>query len=268
MRGWALGLVLVAVTSAVGAQDGLRTARAPELREASAMPSEATARIQRAAAAEKFALMFFWAEQNPQTDQAWAVLQAVARRMPEWLDVVVVHMADPAERAVIEHFRADRAPAPLVLAVAPWGTVTQGFTGNFSEAQLQAALVSRGKQQSQKAMQEQKLVLLCVYEQATPGGVAVPAGARDFKADERFGSATEVVLVNARDVKETRFLDELKVDTRAPKPFTVLLVPPGTVVGQFDARTTKDQMWTKLASTLSRAGAGGSCGPSGCRPKQ
>jgi hypothetical protein len=102
------------------------------------MPSEATARIQRAAAAQKFARMFFWAEQNPQIDQAWAVLQA--------------------------------------------------------------ALVSRGKQQSQKAMQEQKLVLLCVYEQATPGGVAVPAGARDFKADERFGSATEVVLVNARDV--------------------------------------------------------------------
>jgi hypothetical protein len=269
MKRWALGLCLVGLTSAAVAQEGVRMARAPEVRPASAASSPAATKLEQAAAAQKFAFVFFWKEQTPQTDKAWSVLQAAAGRMPEWMDIVAVHTADPAEKAVIDRFGASRAPSPLVLAVAPCGAVTKGFTGVFDEAQLRTAFVSQSTQLCLKAMQDRKLVLLCVFDQVAPGGaaVAVPAGVREFKADERFGSATEVVLVNANDQKEISFLHELKVDTRTPKPFTVMLAPPGTVIGQFDGRASKDQMVAKLSTSLSSGCVGGTCGPGGCGPK-
>jgi hypothetical protein len=129
------GWCLVAMASAAVAQDGLRTARAPDVRGSVAAPSAAAAQLERAASAQKFAFVFFWKEQTPQTDKAWAVLQAAAGQMPGSMDVVAVHTADPAEKAVVERFGASRAPSPLVLAVAPCGAVTKGFTGVFDEAQ-------------------------------------------------------------------------------------------------------------------------------------
>ena len=96
----------------------------------------------------------------------------------------------------------------------------------------------------------------------------MPTGAQEFKADERFGPASEIVLVSANDEGEAGFLKELKVDTRAPKPFTVLLAPPGSVIGQFDGRASKDQLLAKLAAAQSNPCAGGKCGPGGCGPKK
>ena len=92
--------------------------------------------------------------------------------------------------------------------------------------------------------------------------------AQAFKADQRFGAASEIVLVSASDAGETGFLKELRVDTGVPKPFTVLLAPPGSVIGQFDVRATKDQMLAKLAAAQSNPCAGGACGPGGCGPKK
>ena len=183
---------------------------------ASGSQSEAAAALDRAAAAQKFAFVFFWKEQNPQTDRAWGVLQAAAGKMSDWADVVAVQATDPAEKPLVDRFGTSRAPMPLVLAVAPCGAVTKAFTSAFDESQLRTALVSPGTQLCLKALQDRKLVLLCVVDQAGPNGVGVPAAAQEFKADQRFGAASEIVLVSAGDEGEAGFLKELKVDTRVP----------------------------------------------------
>ena len=268
MKRWALSLLVVVLGSAVVAQDGLRTARLPDSRAASGRQSEAAAALDRAAAANKFAFVFFWKEQNPQTDRAWGVLQTAAGRMSDWADVVAVQATDPAEKPLVDRFGTSRAPMPLVLAVAPCGAVTKAFSSVFDESQLKSAFVSPGTQRCLKALQDRKLVLLCVVDQAGPNGSGAPMAAQEFKADQRFGAASEIVLVSASDAGETGFLKELRVDTGVPKPFTVLLAPPGSVVGQFDSRATKDQMLAKLAAAQSNPCAGGVCGPGGCGPKK
>ena len=158
--------------------------------------------------------MFFWKEQNPQTDRAWSVLQAAAGKMSDWADVVAVQATDPAEKPLVDRFGTSRAPMPLVLAVAPCGAVTKAFTSAFDESQLRSAFVSPGTQLCLKALQDRKLVLLCVVDQAGPNGSGVPAAAQEFKADQRFGAASEIVLVSASDEGEAGFLKELRVDTR------------------------------------------------------
>ena len=269
MKRSAFSLLMVAVLgSAVVAQDGLRTARLPGSSTASGRQSEAAAALDRAAAANKFAFMFFWKEQNPQTDRAWSALQAAAGKMSDWADVVAVQTSAPAEKPLVDRFGTSRAPMPLVLAVAPCGAVTKAFTSVFDEAHLRTAFVSPGTQLCLKALQDRKLVLLCVVDQAGPSGAGVPAAAREFKADQRFGAASEIVLVSAGDEGEAGFLRELQVDTRAPAPFTVLLAPPGSVIGQFDSGASKDQLLAKLAAAQSNPCAGGSCGPGGCGPRK
>ncbi len=224
--------------------------------------------LDRAAAAKKFAFVFFWKEQNAETDRAWGVLQAAAGKMSDWADVVAVQTTAPAEKTLVDRFGTGRAPMPLVLAVAPCGAVTKAFTGVFDEAHLRTAFVSPGTQLCLKALQDRKLVLLCVVDPADPNGPGVPAAAQQFKADQRFGAATEIVLVSAGDEGEAGFFRELKVDTRVSKPFTVLLAPPGSVIGQFDGRASKEQLLAKLAAAQSNPCAGGKCGPGGCGPKK
>ncbi len=244
-------------------------AQSGSAQEASPPASPGTAAIERAAAAKKFTFVFFWKDQNPQTDRAWKVLQPAATKMADWAEVAAVKVTDPAEKALVARFDVSRAPMPLILAVAPCGAVTKAFSGTFDEAQLQAAYVSPCTQLCLKALQDRKLVLLCVVEQSGPTtAAAVPQGARDFKSDETYGNATEIVMLNADDKEEAGFLQELQVDAKLPKPCTVLLAPPGSVIGQFASHASKQQIMAKLVAAQNNPCAGGKCGPNGCGPKK
>ena len=226
------------------------------------------AALEQAAAANKFAFVFFWKDRSPQTDKAWATLQPLAAKMADAAVVAAVQVSDPKEKQLVTHYGLDRAPLPLVLAIAPCGAITKAFTGEFNEQQLQTAFVSPGTQHCLKALQDQKLVFVCVTDgnPAQPSA-AVPEAVRQFKMDERFGPTTEVVLLNANDAGEAAFLQELKVDPRTAKPLTVFLAPPGSVIGQFDARATKDDFVKQVVAAQSNPCAGGKCGPGGCGPK-
>ena len=56
----------------------------------------------------------------------------------------------------------------------------------------------------------------------------VPKGVEDFKADKKYGAATEIVMVNVRDAKEGTFLKELGLDatTRAYDEYSWLRQAP------------------------------------------
>ncbi len=250
-------LLLAAATSAqgLGASPGNQ-----------ASPGQAA--IEKAASANKFALVFFWKERSTQTDKVWANLQAAARTAG-WAEVTAIQATDPAEEQLVARYDLSRAPMPLVLAIAPCGAVTKAFTGDITESQLQAAYVSPCTQLCLKAIQDRKLVMLCVMDRKDPYRPAmVPQGVQDFKADGRYGAATEVVLVNAMDEAESTLLQELQVKPNDPKPVTVLLAPPGSMVAKFDARATKEQMVAQLVAAQSNPCAGGKCGPNGCGPKK
>jgi hypothetical protein len=153
--------------------------------------------------------------------------------------------------------------------VAPCGAITKAFTGNMDENQLRTAFVSPCTQLCLKGLQNRKLVFVCVVEPRSPQEpVTIPQGVQEFRADERYGPATEIVLLNARDEAEATFLRELQVDSRAPKPVTVFLAPPGAVIGKFGGSTTKQQLVATLVSAQSNPCAGGKCGPNGCGPKK
>jgi hypothetical protein len=231
--------------------------------------SKGEAAVDKAAAADKYVFIFFWKEGNRQTDEAWSVFQLASAKLAKSADVVSIQITNPDEKRIVKKYGVSRAPMPLVLAVAPCGAITKAFTKAFDENQLRKAFVSPCTQLCLMALQNRKLVFICVVEQATPQKpVNIPIGVEEFKSDEKFGPATEVVLVNTKDRDETALLKDFQIDPTVPKPVIVFLAPPGSMIGKFDGTATKQQLLAKLASAQSGCCPGGKCGPGGCCPKK
>ena len=138
-----------------------RVARVPSATDQAAV-SKAQATIDRAAAAHKYVFLFFWRDKNAQTDRAWSAFQAAAAKLTDSAEAASIQVTDPAEKRLVDKYNVSRSPMPLVLAIAPCGAITKGFTKTFDENQLRTAFVSRCTAECMKSLQERKLVLLCV----------------------------------------------------------------------------------------------------------
>ena len=171
-----------------------------------------------------------------------------------------VNAIDPAERQVVNKFGVSRAPMPMVLAVAPNGAITGGFPQEFDEKKLVQAFVSPCTEKSLKALQDRRVVLVCVQNGSTTSNDSAMKGVQDVKADPGFGPSTEVVEVDPANPAESEFLAALKVDPQMSEAVTVCLVPPGRAVAKFEGATDKKAIIAALTSSTS-------CGPSGCGPK-
>ena len=177
--------------------------------------------------------------------------------------VVIVCTADAG---IVEEFGVDRAPMPLALAVSPSGAVTGGFPTEFKEEDLVNAFASPGLENCMAALQKGKLVFLCVQNASTNSNDDALKGVNEFKADAKYGSATEIVMLDPSDSAEAAFLGDLQIDPKTGVAVTTFLVPPGSPIAQFEGATTKDELMVALQKAATSCGPGG-CGPGGCGPK-
>lgn len=231
-------------------------------------PSRAVAAIDQAAKNGRYLFIFFWKTNDEQSRTMYGVFQSAMGKLAQRADWIGVQTTDPREKPVVEKFGVSRAPMPLVLALAPNGAITKGFPVKFDEKQLRQAFVSPCTAKCLKALQQRKLVLLCIQNQRTQFSQAALSGARDFKADPRFTGATEIVTLDPEDRSEAAFLKDLRVDPRTVTAVTFVLAPPGGPVAKFAGPVTKDQIVAKVTAAQSGPCAGGKCGPGGCGPKK
>lgn len=227
----------------------------------------AMAAIEQAARAKKYLFLFFSKDSLEPTRAMHAVFQGAMAKLAERADSLKVDLNDPAEKDVIAKFALDRAPMPLVLALAPNGAITGGFPTKFEEKDLLDAFATPCTEQCMKHLQANKLVLLCVQNPQTKSNNEALQAVRDFKADARFGEATEIVVLDPSDKAEAKFLTDLKVDPATSQAVTAFLAPPGAAIALFEGPVTKDALVKTLETAMSSSCAGGSCGPGGCAPK-
>ena len=225
------------------------------------------AAIRQAADAGKYLFMFFSKADDDQMLAMREVFQKAMEKVADRAQWVAVNITDSSEKAIVAKFDLGRAPMPLVLAMAPNGAITGGFPNKFEEQQLLDAFATPVTEKVMKQLQDNKLVFVCVQNGKTKSNDAAMQGVRDFKADARFASATEIVMLDPIDSAEASFLADMKIDPKTEEAMTVFLAPPGSAIAEYKGATDK----TELVDTLQKAGsgcAGGSCGPGGCPPKQ
>ncbi|WP_404310328.1 hypothetical protein [Neorhodopirellula lusitana] len=228
--------------------------------------SPAVAAMQQAASEGKYLFVYFWKQNDEQTQSMRGVFNQATGQMADVAQAISVQISDSTNAAIVQQYGVSRAPMPLVLAIAPNGAVTQGLPIKFSEHQLREAIVSPATATCMKAMQDRKLVLLCVKHQSDVN--AFP-GARELTRDERFAASTQIVNIDPNDTSEKTFLQSLKIDLSTNKGVMIVLSPPGNPVATFTEDATKDQIVERLTAASSSCCPDGQCGPDGqCEPGQ
>ena len=228
--------------------------------------SKGMAAIESAATDGQYLFLLFRKTDDAQTATMRATLKASldstkvpARSLEIWSD-------DPDESVVVAKFGLQRAPMPILLALAPNGAITKGFPLKLEPEDFEQAFVSTGAADSLKALQENKLVILCVGNDQTSSANESLQAAQDLLADAKYANVSRIVAVDPTDPAEAGFLGNLKVDPKTSKAVTVILTPPGNPVATFVGPVSKDQIVSKIVAAQQGCCAGEKCGPNGCCP--
>ena len=88
------------------------------------------------------------------------MFDAAMKKTADRANVVAVSVDDLAEKDVVKEYGLERAPMPLVLAIAPNGAITGGFPTKFTEEDLLSAFATPATEQCMKLLQDGNLVLL------------------------------------------------------------------------------------------------------------
>src|SRR5688572_14751981 len=141
--------------------------------------SHAQQALQTAAEQGKFTFLLFHRANDAATQtMAQKLNNSVARR--EEATAAYVNVADPAAKALVEKFGVSRSPLPLTLAVAPNGAITGVFSQRLAPESVDQAIVTPAMMHSMKALQDGKIVFVCVHGSAKS---LVPHAVAAFKKD-------------------------------------------------------------------------------------
>lgn len=259
---------LLAVIVSASCPGGLVWAQRAQDTAASTTPT-GTQAMQEASKANQFLFLFCWKEDDANTQKMYQTFQTGVKELRSKkagaaVASASVNITDPRQQETVKKFGLDRAPMPLVLAIAPNGAVTGGWPIRMSKEQMREAVVSNAAMQTLKALQSRKLVLLCLYHPTKDKKRPAFPGPRAFKATPPYGPATEMIVANMEEDREAPFLKQLRIEpSKTPDSF-LLLAPPGNLVAQFASTATKDEIVAKLKAAKSNPCAGGKCGPGGC----
>ena len=158
-----------------------------------------------------------------------------------------VQVADSTNQALVAKYDVSRAPLPLTVVVGPNGAMTGIFAQKVQPGVINDAFVTPTMLVTMKSLQEGKLVLVTVQGSAR---AAAPVALRDFQSDPHFKDRIVSVSMTAADPRETKFIGQMQIDAKSTVTHTVLLAPPGVLVGKFNAAASKDE----IAAVLAKAG--------------
>jgi hypothetical protein len=213
-----------------------------------ASPTAAEGQLAEAAAANQYAFVVFYKQNDAATQKVVKNLGQGVAAHQGGAKVVYVNVSNVAEKALVDKHKMARAPLPMTLAIAPNGAITGVFDHRLEAKHVGDAIVTSTTATCMKSLQEGKVVLLCVHP-ATGG--ATPQGVAEFHADAEFKNRAALVSMRLDDTAEASFLKDLQIDAAKTTGTTVVfMAPPGVMVGKYNANVAK----TKLAADLHAAG--------------
>ena len=162
------------------------------------------------------------------------------------------------ESAVVEKYGVNRASLPLLLVLAPNGAITGGFPQKVTTEQLtKSCSVPKLVMNILKPLQEGKIALVSLQNNKTKFNQESDKAVYDFSSDARLKPFIEVIKADPDDKKNADFLTQCKLGNTISESTVVFIIPPGSVVGVYPGKITKDT----LMAALSSCKTGSSCCP-------
>lgn len=241
-----VGFVRVALGLVALSQSVVHAQQVTTVRPPSASQAEAT--LEQAAAEGKYTFLVFYKTNDEATQAMAKVLKEGLASRGEQARAAYVQVGQPSEKALVDRFDVSRAPMPMTISLAPNGAMTGMFAQKLTAEGIENAFVTPTMTKCMKSLQAGQLVFVTV--QGSSKALA-PASLKDFQADPHFKDRLATYSLLAADAAEEKFLKQMQIDAaKATGTTTVLLAPPGVLVGKFDAFTSKDD----IAAALAKAG--------------
>jgi hypothetical protein len=244
--------------------EGAAAAASPErAKPAKALDKSATAAeraIAQARVENKHAFILFHRPAESEDRQMADIFAHAEAKLRAKAVFVLVDVNSRAEARLIDKYQVRQAPLPLILVMAPNGAVVNAFTKPVEEKALADAFVSPKVAEVSKALQDKKLVALCLQGAGTQHNTESRQAAQQFVGDSRLGG--QALLVTADPANEPGLLKRCGMQKPPAESTIVLLLPPGQAVAMVSGATTKGVLLTKLQAAIASCGSG--CGPSGC----
>lgn len=218
--------ILMLVLALVGLMSWLPVSEAAT-QAPQAPSSRGLAAVDRAAKAHRHLFIFFYRQDDAQTQRLTAVFDNAVAALGGQADSIAIPITDPSEAGFVAKFRVKEAPMPLAMVLAPNGAIAAGFPSNFTEEQLLGSLATPAMEKLLGALQQGKLVFLCVQNGGTRENAKAMSGVRAFKADQRYAAATEVLMLDPSLPTERPFLTKLGMNAPVNEAKTLLIAPPG-----------------------------------------
>jgi hypothetical protein len=169
----------------------------------------------------------------------------------------LIDVTAPVHQELVNRYQLSRAPMPLVLCIAPNGTVTGAMPGRVTEKAVEASLVTPTMTRCMKWLQAGKIVVVHIKASATD---TLPAGAAGLLADPAFQNRTVMESFVVSDPAEDRFLRDMEINPAdASGSALEVLAPPGMLVGKFPSTATTADIAAQLHA------AGKCCNDPNCK---
>ncbi len=249
----------------IGLEDSHRSGGGMVSVKASEPLSKGMAALEKAGATNKYLFIFFYKSDDETTISKRTLFDKTLSTLNEKADALAIKIDNPTESEFVKKFEAEQAPMPLVLAVASNGAVTAGFPVEFTAEKLKDAFATPCMEKSLRALQDQKIVLVCIQNDSIKASDTAMKGVKDFKSDSQYSKFTEIIKLDPSDIAERDFLENLLIETAPEEAITLLMVPPGNILKTFTGATTK----AEIVQVITKAGA--NCGPGsspGCCPSK
>jgi hypothetical protein len=207
-------------------------------------PSKAEQMLQQNAEQNCFTFVVFYRSNDATAQKLATAIQNSIAQKTEPATLAFARVTDPAEKPLVDRLGVGRAPMPLCVAFAPNGAVTGLFQKTPSAEEFAKAFVTPTMSRCMRAMQDGRIVLLGVQVSSeTP----VPTGVSNFQAAPEFKDRAAILTLDTSDPAEADFLKQLEIDpANSGNIATVMLAPPGVLVGKYTAEVSFEQMAADL----------------------
>ena len=196
-------------------------------------------------------------------DQARQTIQGALNQIPGSV-MIESNRADVANSPFVQQYKLSAAPVPLILVFASNGVMAGGNVASRLTAQQLVAMVpSPKKAEVLKAIQSGQAVYLAA---SRSGMASTPFVAKGCAAAcSQMQGKCVFVEVNMDDPVEKVFLNQLKVNTQATEPVTVVINAKGQITGSYTGMVEVENLIASatkvVASGCCPPGSGKSCDP-------
>jgi hypothetical protein len=249
--------------AATTAPDASKGTDAPQ---ASTAPLDAGAALRTATEQKKYLFLAFYRPGDSGNDELMKTFGEAEKTLSERATFYRANMQEEKERRMVEAYQVTRAPLPLTLVFASNGAFVNAFRGKTATlSEMTASFLSPKFAEAVKALQDRKIVLLCLQGKDTQHNAESLAAAQATSQAKESNGMITLVQVAPEDNESKDLLGQLKVDAKLKEATLFVLVPPSNLAGKIEGATTKEVVWQAVVKGVSSCGPSG-CGPSGCGP--